>query len=243
MNKLYLKKNNGFTPTPILNRTGDFWHKKFMFLRFAFAEQRSGRIGVSFANAKRGFTLVEALVAISILMVAIAAPMSLAQKGTGATEFSTDQMIATYLAQDAIEAVKNIRDEVALTPYVEGDTHDWLEKVDDCMCDMSEMDCDLKATRDDKSCSVDSSESDIAIQKGNYILYINKKNNIFYNYTNTLKPGTTQSKFSRKFNVSKTDMPGEALVRVLVWWGNEGDKQVYLKNYIYNYSNNENILD
>lgn len=61
-----------------------------------------------------GFTLIEALVAISLLMIAISSPIMLAQKGLSSSILSRDQMIASFLAQDGIEAVKNIRDEIAI---------------------------------------------------------------------------------------------------------------------------------
>jgi prepilin-type N-terminal cleavage/methylation domain-containing protein len=59
---------------------------------------------------KRGFTLVETLVAISILMVSIAGPMVLVGNGIRSSAFARDQVTAFYLAQDAIEAMRYIRD-------------------------------------------------------------------------------------------------------------------------------------
>jgi type II secretory pathway pseudopilin PulG len=61
-----------------------------------------------------GFTLIEALVAISLLMIAISSPIMLAQKGLSSSILSRDQMIASFLAQDGIESVKNIRDDTAI---------------------------------------------------------------------------------------------------------------------------------
>src|SRR6185369_6180494 len=57
-----------------------------------------------------GFTIIETLVAIAILMIAIAGPLTVAQKGLTSSIYARDQMIASYLAQDAIEYVKNVRD-------------------------------------------------------------------------------------------------------------------------------------
>lgn len=61
-------------------------------------------------NKKRGFTLIETLVAISILMITIAGPMVLVGNGIKASAYSRDQITAFYLAQDAIEAIRYIRD-------------------------------------------------------------------------------------------------------------------------------------
>lgn len=58
----------------------------------------------------RGFTLIETLVAISILMVAVASPLTISQKGLASAIYAKDQIIASYLAQDAIEYLRNVSD-------------------------------------------------------------------------------------------------------------------------------------
>jgi len=62
------------------------------------------------ANSQKGFTLVETLVAIMLLSVAVVAPMSLASKSLGSAYYARDQITAFYLAQEAIEALRSIRD-------------------------------------------------------------------------------------------------------------------------------------
>jgi prepilin-type N-terminal cleavage/methylation domain-containing protein len=66
------------------------------------------------ARARRvsdsGMTLIETLVAITILTVAVAAPMSLTVQSLSASFFARDQVVAFNLAQEAIESVRSIRD-------------------------------------------------------------------------------------------------------------------------------------
>ena len=59
----------------------------------------------------KGFTMVETLVAVAILMISIAGPLTIAQKGLTAAIYAKDQVIATFLAEDAVEYIKNMRDE------------------------------------------------------------------------------------------------------------------------------------
>ena len=61
-------------------------------------------------NKEKGFTLIETLIAITILMISVAAPLSLASKGLQAANLAKNQIVAYYLAQDAYEWVKNKTD-------------------------------------------------------------------------------------------------------------------------------------
>ena len=73
--------------------------------------------------SKRGFTIIETLVAITVLMIAIAGPLVIASKGLFGALASKDQMTATYLAQESIETLKNIRDNnLAATPALSWNT-------------------------------------------------------------------------------------------------------------------------
>ena len=52
--------------------------------------------------------------AITILMVSIVGPLTIASKGLVAAVGSRDQVIASYIAQDALEYIKNMRDDALL---------------------------------------------------------------------------------------------------------------------------------
>lgn len=61
-------------------------------------------------RATRGFTLIETMVAITLLTVAITAPMTLATQSLSTAYYARDQIAAFHLAQEAIESVRHIRD-------------------------------------------------------------------------------------------------------------------------------------
>lgn len=76
-------------------------------------------------NKEQGFTIIETLVAITILMVAIVGPLTVANKGLIASVYARDQMIGSYLAQDAMEFLKNLRDNNKLNSRA------WLTNISD----------------------------------------------------------------------------------------------------------------
>ncbi len=65
----------------------------------------------------RGFTLVEAMVAVTILAFAVAGPLSAASRALVAAETARDQLTASYLAQEGIEYVRAMRDDAYLNAY------------------------------------------------------------------------------------------------------------------------------
>ena len=58
----------------------------------------------------RAFTLIETLVAVTILTVSIVAPMVLASQSLSSAYYARDQLVAENLAQEAIESVRAVRD-------------------------------------------------------------------------------------------------------------------------------------
>ncbi|MBX4181432.1 prepilin-type N-terminal cleavage/methylation domain-containing protein [Candidatus Parcubacteria bacterium] len=74
-------------------------------------------------RSKKGFTVIESLVAIAILVAAITGAMAAVQSGLSSYTFSKDQIIAFYLAQEGFEQIRNIRDENHLS------SRNWLYGV------------------------------------------------------------------------------------------------------------------
>lgn len=60
---------------------------------------------------KGGFTLIETLVSVFILSLAIVVPMTIASRTLFSSVIARDQVTASYLAQEAIEAVRSVRDQ------------------------------------------------------------------------------------------------------------------------------------
>jgi type II secretion system protein I len=81
---------------------------------------------------RKGFTLVEVLVAISILSIAILATFAAVSHSMRATNFTEDQITAYYLADEALEYIRNRRDSNAIAhinALATGGSVEWLAGV------------------------------------------------------------------------------------------------------------------
>ena len=220
-------------------------------LRSVFANQEAN-MRTHTMQKNSGFTLVEALVAISVLMVAVASPLYIAQQGLSAAVLSRDQMTASFLAQDGLEAVKNIRDDVAISQS----SGSWLAGLGNCMCGASQTDCSSFAATANY-CNIDTTAPDLLataqgfnpiIAKQSSIVNplqaaTNNSNGLFLKYDLLAAPGgytNTPSKFSRYINIAtSTTNPNEAEVNVRVTWSAPiGMQYIDLHDFIYNYSEN-----
>lgn len=92
--------------------------------------------GLKFASGLKteftpGFTLVEALVAVSIILVGVTAAFGTAQLGLSSTSAVRNRITATFLVQEALEGVKNIKDSNLQKISLNNDTRNWLAGISD----------------------------------------------------------------------------------------------------------------
>jgi len=80
-------------------------------VRVRLVEASAGR------EAVRGFTLVETLVAVTIITVAISGALLTANSAIVSANTARDQLTASYLAQEGIEYVRILRDNAYLEAY------------------------------------------------------------------------------------------------------------------------------
>ena len=108
---------------------------------------------------KKGFTIIESMISVLMLAVVIAAVSGLVQRSLATNYFSKEQIIANYLAGEAVEYVRHVRDSNFIA------NNDWLTGIADCfdtvckvdtvnnsmsMCDLANGDCRLYFTDDDQ---------------------------------------------------------------------------------------------
>lgn len=85
-------------------------------MKIFFKKFNKSNKGRQILSLSKGFTLVETLVAISIFTGSILGLMSVLASGISNTNYAKQKMIASYLAQEGIECIRNTRDTYVLYP-------------------------------------------------------------------------------------------------------------------------------
>ncbi|MES2953591.1 MAG: prepilin-type N-terminal cleavage/methylation domain-containing protein [Patescibacteria group bacterium] len=71
-------------------------------------------------SSRAGFTLVETLVALTILLIGVVGPLSVAARNVSNSVYIQNSATATFLAQEGVEAIRNLRDNDLLNSSVPG---------------------------------------------------------------------------------------------------------------------------
>ena len=161
-------------------------------------------------NFKAGFTLVESLVAITIVLISVVGPLSIISKTLSFGQSARDEIIAFYLAQDAVEYVRNVRDNNLIAG------NEWLNGLSACTLG--------------SLCSVDSVASAItACVSSCEPLKLSSSG--VYGYTNG-----TKTQFVREVSLNETVGNREATLSVTVRW-DQGllSRNVALRERIFNW--------
>lgn len=183
----------------------------------------------SFTYVAYGFTLVETLVAVSILLVAIVGPMTIVQKSLQLGYYANDRVTAVYLAQEGIESVIRLRDNQAnkVLGNLNGSEKPWdwfsSNSLDNCKTPNG---CDINIES--------GSYRDCGSGGANCRLKVSDDEDYVYGYT-----GSNQSPFTRVIKVESAQGNKATKVVVTVSWATElfkdvsPERSIVLETYIY----------
>ncbi len=171
-------------------------------------------------KTKKAFTLIEALVAISILVMSVVAPLTIVAQSMFQARYSKDQVTAIYLAQEAVEMIRYVRDRNMMQNLL-GAELDWLDRIPTNVWISPGW--------------ADARDGSFRSCPGN-----NPKSCQYLKYQGAYNLNLGDStKFKRAVKVIKsTNNQDEAQIVSRVYWisGAVGERYVEVKSYIYNWA-------
>jgi prepilin-type N-terminal cleavage/methylation domain-containing protein len=188
---------------------------------------------------KKGFTLVETLVAISILMLAILGPLSIASTGLQNVYFARDQITAYYLAQEGIEYAREIRDDNYITYTRSNPLLAWDTILKNCEPQQAPYPygCRIDMPRFFNIYSESNPASLVACSSlADCTIPLYEDSNGYYTY-NTNAPGAVASIFKRYVKITPNGSnPNDLNVQSTVIWqtGSQPQKTFTIAEDIYN---------
>jgi type II secretory pathway pseudopilin PulG len=180
-----------------------------------------------------GFTLLETLVALTILLLAIVGPLTIAARGIQSTAGARDQITASFLAQEAVEYVRLMRDTNVLS-----NAPNWLSGLEDtgginCNMDRGGSECLLDITADTVLVPVSSAVSACQPEPIGCDALLFDSATGFYNYSTGVS-----TVFVRSFWLNDVSgSPDEREIHVKVTWQTRQQQQEFtLRENILNWS-------
>jgi len=151
----------------------------------------------------KGFTLLEVIAAIFLLTIGVIGILSLVSQTIVSSQITSSRLVASYLAQEGIEIVKNLRDTNFLKIH-KGETINWYDNIICCPA---------------SPCTCEGDYNDLALTPtANRYLNIDAG---FYQYSGF----GTQTPFKRKITINIQDLsnppdgiPDKMKVQVEISW-------------------------
>ena len=194
-------------------------------------------------NTKKGFTLIETLVAIFILMLALTGPIYIATLALRTSVGSRDGISARYLAEEVVEAVRHSRDDRTLNASAYSLTQ-WAQKNSDTLT--GGVACFNAKNSSTNKCELQrdfSSGAYVFVACGALCSPLRFTPNSAVAYYGTNDTSAPYSKFTREFYIevapqdpsTGTDPEKELRITVNIKWNDHGTDKIYtLTEYLHN---------
>ncbi len=174
-----------------------------------------------------GYSLVEVLVAITVLLIALVGPLTIAHSGLQRAIHSKDNTLAVFLAQEGIEAVVKLREDDAL----DASSYTNLGEVWGNLTALAAL-CPVGGS---ESCGVLIAE-DGSVTTGSF--YRCSGNCGMKQYDGASVPlkqgaaGGTATAYTRELYITVDNVLAQ--VQSVVSWGPSASERVVLESYVYN---------
>ncbi len=198
-----------------------------------------------FNHTQSGFSLVETLVAISLLLIIIVGPMTISSKAAKSSTFASEQVQAFFLAQEGLELAVKARDDLQLAYFQDPVTNfkPWGQFTDksnsglyrSCFIDVNPDGCGLMwAVTAGKLATVTA----CAGNAKSCLLFKNNDTNFraFYTYWDN-SGANPETLFVRRIYFSTTDITREVHIRSVVTWRTGSliaEQKVEVDTYLFN---------
>lgn len=171
---------------------------------------------------KKGFTLIETLVAISILLIAVVAPLSTIGGSFSSILVARDQMIAVNFAQEGIEMARQKRDSNMLNKWQNG-VGSWGDNLPagDYIVDAT----NLKGNGFLSACNTSCVASD------DKLIHQDQITGLFYQKIGALPAEDTQ--FTRTVNIVDISVTEKKITSTVTWTIGGTLKKVEVKESIF----------
>ena len=173
------------------------------------------------SRRKKGFTLLETFVALSILTFVVIGPLTLASYSIRSASLSQNQLTAFYLAQEAMEYVKNRRDINALNGNA-----NWLK-------DLAPSGGGNGLCRNNKGCTVDIPYNDIQPCPDGGCPKMRYSSDTGFYHQNT--SFGAESLFTRKIKLDNVSSYEEKVSITISWAEKFGARSFTLEENIFNW--------
>jgi prepilin-type N-terminal cleavage/methylation domain-containing protein len=190
-------------------------------------------------HTEKGFTLVETLVAITILLIVITGPLTISTSAARSTSFSSEQVVAFFLAQEGAEIVQKARDDVVIRKFLPIANANyvadpWSQVMDDTSGPYADCfttnGCGLELNTD----TTGSLETPIECIGTSCQLYYEDTAGVRSRYTHETT-GNEATIYSRKITLTAVSTDDVMVESVVTWrtGGQRQDQEVRVETYLY----------
>lgn len=191
-------------------------------------------------NSKGGFTVLESIVAIAVLGLSISGAFAAITQSLSQSTIAKQEVQAFYLAQEAIDAIRNKRDANQVEYIKMGGTVDWLDGItqDD---GSGHGFCPFSDGTTKHTCSIDASEINSGINivecgtDSNWGICPKLRQDTASSYRYGYNAGWTETNFTREIQIESVDAK-EIIITVRVHW-NKGtyERDFKIKTHLFNW--------